>query len=67
VPMYIYMYLFNVTNAEDVLNFKAKPILEQIGPYTYTYTHTVMHSAAQYPNQDDSDQLFSGRCMNVST
>jgi hypothetical protein len=37
VPLYIYMYLYNVTNAEDVINFKAKPILQQIGPYTYTY------------------------------
>ncbi|XP_046438265.1 protein croquemort-like [Daphnia pulex] len=39
VPMYIYMYLYNVTNAEDVINFKAKPILQQVGPYTYTEVH----------------------------
>ncbi len=39
VPMYIYMYLYNVTNAEDVINFKAKPILQQVGPYTYTYAY----------------------------
>ena len=37
VPLYIYMYLYNVTNAEDVINLKAKPILQQVGPYTYTY------------------------------
>lgn len=37
VPMYINFYLFNVTNSEDVINFKAKPIVQEIGPYVYKY------------------------------
>ena len=36
VPMYIRFYFFNVTNSEDVVKFNAKPILEELGPYTYS-------------------------------
>lgn len=36
VPMYISFYMFNVTNSEDVIKNKAKPIVQEIGPYTYT-------------------------------
>ena len=36
VPMYIRFYMFNVTNAEDVIRIHAKPIVQELGPYTYT-------------------------------
>ncbi len=35
IDMYIKVYLFNITNSEEVLNNEAKPILQQCGPYTF--------------------------------
>ena len=42
VPMYIRFYLFNVTNSDDVINNKAKPVVEEIGPFTYTLVNAHM-------------------------
>ncbi|KAK4016392.1 protein croquemort [Daphnia magna] len=39
VPMYIRFYMYNVTNSDDVLNLQVKPIVEEIGPFTYTEVH----------------------------
>ncbi len=39
VPMYMRLYLFNVTNHEAVLSRQAIPELEQLGPYTYSEEH----------------------------
>lgn len=39
VSMYIKFYLFNITNSEDVVNNQAKPILRQLGPYTFKESH----------------------------
>ncbi|XP_046440318.1 protein peste-like [Daphnia pulex] len=40
VPMYIRFYLYNVTNSEDVLRDNTtKPIVQEIGPFTYTEVH----------------------------
>ncbi|KAI1278742.1 Scavenger receptor class B member 1 [Halotydeus destructor] len=35
VPIYDNYYFFNVTNAEDVERFGAKPILREVGPFVY--------------------------------
>ncbi|XP_054708652.1 scavenger receptor class B member 1-like isoform X2 [Uloborus diversus] len=35
VPIYLEFYFFNVTNTEEVYNFTNKPILEEVGPYTF--------------------------------
>ena len=35
VPMYIRFYLFNVTNSREVIEFQDKPIVQQLGPYTF--------------------------------
>ena len=37
VTVYMKFWLFNVTNADDVLNNDAKPQVEEIGPYVYRY------------------------------
>lgn len=34
-PLYTTYYFFNISNAEDVLKHKAKPILKQMGPYAF--------------------------------
>ena len=40
IPMYNKVYYFNVTNAEEVnVNKSAKPLLEQVGPYTFREQH----------------------------
>lgn len=41
IPMYIEFYLFNWTNANEVIkeNWKIKPIFEECGPYTYSEHH----------------------------
>lgn len=39
VPILIKFYFWNVTNADDVISKKAKPILEQLGPYVYREEH----------------------------
>jgi len=38
VPLTIKFFLFNVTNAYEVINFGDKPILQQCGPYTFIET-----------------------------
>lgn len=35
VPVYFKVYLFNVTNPENVVWKKEKPVLEEVGPYVY--------------------------------
>uniref|UniRef100_T1JN74 Uncharacterized protein n=1 Tax=Strigamia maritima TaxID=126957 RepID=T1JN74_STRMM len=35
VPVYLNLYLFNVTNPQDILMKGSKPILQELGPYTY--------------------------------
>lgn len=35
VPIYQKFYFFNVTNAQEIESFGAKPALEEIGPFTY--------------------------------
>jgi len=39
MPMYMKVYYFNCTNADDVRDHKAKPLLKQLGPYTYLEKH----------------------------
>lgn len=34
IPVFQQIYIFNVTNSEDVLKGE-KPILEELGPYVY--------------------------------
>ncbi|KAJ3605416.1 hypothetical protein NHX12_027463 [Muraenolepis orangiensis] len=34
-PVYMQYFFFNVTNAEDFLKNKTRPVLSQVGPYTY--------------------------------
>lgn len=36
VPLQVHMYMFNVTNAEEVSKSGAKPILSQVGPFAMT-------------------------------
>lgn len=36
VPLQVKMYMFNVTNAEEVSKNKSKPILNQVGPFSLT-------------------------------
>ncbi|XP_076330790.1 platelet glycoprotein 4-like [Tachypleus tridentatus] len=38
IPMYMKLYIFNVTNPSDFMNNNAKPIVEEIGPYTFKVT-----------------------------
>ena len=35
IPLYLQVYFFNVTNTEDVVRNKAKPILVEMGPYVF--------------------------------
>lgn len=37
VPIYMDFRIFNVTNAEDIQNYGAKPKLVELGPYSYRY------------------------------
>ena len=39
VPMHMRLYLYNVTNSEDVYKNGAKTIVVQLGPYTYEEKH----------------------------
>ncbi|XP_050293736.1 uncharacterized protein LOC126734243 [Anthonomus grandis grandis] len=38
IPMSLDLYLFNWTNPEDVLNGTSKPILQELGPYSFDET-----------------------------
>ncbi|XP_013790099.1 scavenger receptor class B member 1-like, partial [Limulus polyphemus] len=38
VPIYVRIYIFNVTNPADVTFNGAKPVLEEVGPYTFKET-----------------------------
>lgn len=42
IPMFMRFYLWNFTNAEEVIksNWKIKPKLEQCGPYVFSEHHT---------------------------
>ncbi|GIY53884.1 hypothetical protein CDAR_87022 [Caerostris darwini] len=35
VPIYIHFYFFNVTNCEEIWDLTNKPVLEELGPYTF--------------------------------
>lgn len=35
-PVYMEFFFFNVTNAEEIVT-GAKPVVNQVGPYTYRY------------------------------
>lgn len=35
IPMYLEIYFFNWTNPDEVKAGKAKPRVQQLGPYTY--------------------------------
>jgi len=35
LPIYMRFYMFNVTNSHDVININAKPVVKQLGPYTF--------------------------------
>lgn len=35
VPMYIRFYMFTVENSEDVIQYGHKPIVKELGPYTF--------------------------------
>ncbi|GFQ69286.1 protein croquemort [Trichonephila clavata] len=35
VPIYIHFYFFNITNEQEIWDFTNKPILEEMGPYTF--------------------------------
>ncbi len=35
VPIYLKFHLFNMTNSEEVMENKTKPILQELGPYTF--------------------------------
>ena len=37
VPVYMKYYVFDVTNAKEVLANRSKPVLVQKGPYFYRY------------------------------
>lgn len=34
-PMYMKVFFWNVTNSEEVLLEGARPVLRELGPYTY--------------------------------
>ncbi|GIY40901.1 scavenger receptor class B member 1 [Caerostris darwini] len=38
VPIYARFYFFNVTNTEDIIEKKAKPHVQELGPYTFRET-----------------------------
>ncbi|CAL1267903.1 unnamed protein product [Larinioides sclopetarius] len=35
VPIYIHFYFFNITNREEIWDLTNKPVLEELGPYTF--------------------------------
>jgi len=35
IPIFMQYYMFNLTNKDDVVNYGAKPKLQQVGPYTF--------------------------------
>jgi len=39
MPMYMKVYYYNCTNHQDVQDYKAKPLLKQIGPYVFLEKH----------------------------
>ncbi|GBO98648.1 Protein croquemort [Eumeta japonica] len=59
IPMYLECFMFNITNAHEILegNGDVKPKVEQLGPYTFRETHTKVNitwndnSTVSYYNQ----------------
>merc|ERR1719312_367765 len=39
IDMYMRVYYFDCVNAEDVMQDNAKPLLKQVGPYTFREHH----------------------------
>jgi len=39
VPIFMRFYFWNVTNADEVIHQKARPVLQQLGPYVYSEHH----------------------------
>ncbi|XP_035216630.1 protein croquemort-like isoform X1 [Stegodyphus dumicola] len=35
VPIYIHFYFFNITNPQEIWDLTSKPVLEEVGPYTF--------------------------------
>jgi hypothetical protein len=38
-PEFLSIYLFNVTNPDDIIHNGSKPILQEVGPFIYTHHH----------------------------
>lgn len=49
VDLYIKIYLFNITNAEDFLSGREQLKVEQVGPYVYKYVNDIKFS--QFPTK----------------
>ncbi len=39
IPLYMKVYLFNVTNSQEVMAEQAQPIVQELGPYTFSEVH----------------------------
>merc|ERR1719339_727242 len=64
IPMYNKIYYFNCTNSQDVMNNGAKPLLKQVGPYTFREEHEKMIIKVRVGNLTfdgvDSEMLHLG-------
>ncbi|XP_060532200.1 protein croquemort isoform X2 [Cylas formicarius] len=50
IPMYLEFYMFNWTNSEDVIKYRAKPKFQECGPYVY-YEHHIRQNVT-FNNND---------------
>ena len=55
VPITLRVYLFNITNAEEVAKKGAKPILNQVGPYVFEEYH---HKYDEIWNNDNGTVTY---------